>query len=193
MQTKYCNKCGIGKELEAYSTDKRAKDGRQSTCRECTRAYQREKYAIDPEYKARRVAKGKRIYGRKALDPEWMEKERQRKYPLSRAYWEANKDKMRADRLAWGKANRAKLRAILQKYRAAKIQRTPPWLTTDDFWMIEEAHRLAVDRTKLTGFAWHVDHVVPLQGDLVSGLHVPWNLQVIPAADNVRKNNKFEV
>lgn len=190
---KQCNKCGQEKGLEEFSTDKRAKDGRQSTCRECTRAYQRAKYENDPEYKARRVAKGKRVYDRKAQDPEWMEKERQRKYPLSRAYWEANKDKMREDRRAWGRANRAKLRAILQKYRAAKIQRTPPWLTKDDFWMIEEAHHLAVLRTKLTGVDWHVDHIAPLQGELISGLHVPWNLQVIPAAENVRKSNKFEV
>jgi hypothetical protein len=50
------------------------------------------------------------------------------------------------------------------KRRAAKIQRTPAWLTEDDHWIIEEAYELATLRTKLFGFPWHVDHIIPLQG-----------------------------
>ena len=73
------------------------------------------------------------------------------------------------------------------------MQRTPKWLTEDDHWMIEQTYKFAALRTKMFGFAWHVDHIVPLQGKLVSGLHVPWNLQVIPAAENISKNNNFEV
>ena len=56
--------------------------------------------------------------------------------------------------------------------------------------IIEEAYELAGKRTELFGFSWHVDHTLPLQGRTVSGLHVPTNLQVIPAVDNIRKGNR---
>jgi len=79
------------------------------------------------------------------------------------------------------------------KRRAARIQRIPKWLTKDDLWLIKEAYELAALRTKIFGFKWHVDHIIPLQGKTVSGLHMIENLQVIPEKHNLSKHNKFEV
>lgn len=79
------------------------------------------------------------------------------------------------------------------KRRAAKIQRTPKWLTEDDLWMIAEIYDLAERRSIVTRIAWHVDHIIPLQGKLVSGLHVPSNLQVIIGSENRRKHNSWSI
>lgn len=94
-------------------------------------------------------------------------------------------------KMAYKKANPGKVLAHTAKRRAAKMQRTPAWLTDDDFWMMEQAYELAVLRTKMFGFSWHVDHIIPMQGKYISGLHVPYNLQVIPGAENISKANKY--
>jgi 5-methylcytosine-specific restriction endonuclease McrA len=86
--------------------------------------------------------------------------------------------------------NRPVINAAVARRKAAKLTRTPLWLTVDDYWMIEQAYELAQIRTKMFGFDWHVDHIIPLQGKTVSGLHVPWNLQVIPGVENMRKGNR---
>jgi len=91
----------------------------------------------------------------------------------------------------WKQENPGKVRANTIKRRLAKMHRTPAWLSPDDHWMIEQAYEIAALRTTMFGFSWHVDHTLPLQGELVSGFHVPTNLQVIPGVDNVRKANKY--
>ena len=71
-------------------------------------------------------------------------------------------------------------------------QAKPKWLNDDHQWMIEEIYELRDLRSKLTGVVHHVDHIVPLRGQNCCGLHVPWNLQVIPAVDNLSKSNSIE-
>jgi hypothetical protein len=120
-------------------------------------------------------------------NPEFVKKEAKKV-----AVWR-NKNPEKA-KLSWKKYldnNRAKIYAIGTKYRLSKMRRTPIWLTETEHWMIEQAYELAVLRTKITGFSWHVDHIIPLQGRLVSGLHTPYNLQVIPGKDNQQKSNYF--
>jgi hypothetical protein len=90
----------------------------------------------------------------------------------------------------WRKINAAKVNANCKKRRAMRGKATPHWLTEDDFWMIEQAYELAQLRTKMLGIKFHVDHILPIMGKTVCGLHVPSNLQVIPALQNYSKGNK---
>ena len=141
-------------------------------------------------------------------------KARQKSYLVAKkraadaAYRRDNRGKVFAGIAAWSKKNPEKVKQYAKKTkiknrgrvnadtvarRLAKTCRTPAWLTKDDCWIIQQAYELAAVRSKMFGFSWHVDHSIPLQGELVSGLHVPSNLQVIPWLDNVRKANKFEV
>lgn len=124
--------------------------------------------------KAERQLEKLRSYYKLKQDVDWLEKRRVK----------INK---------WKQDNPHKVRADTVKRRTAKMKRTPAWLTEDDLWLIEQAYELAALRTKLFGFSWHVDHVIPLQGTVVSGLHVPTNLQVIPWIQNVSKANKYSV
>jgi hypothetical protein len=77
------------------------------------------------------------------------------------------------------------------KRRAAKLQRTPKWLTKDDCQLIEAKYAMAKWLGEVVGMPYHVDHIIPLQGDSVSGLHVPNNLCVLLGADNLSKSNKW--
>lgn len=124
----------------------------------------------------------------------------------SKRYYETNKDEANRKRKIryannkgvaaesdrrYSQANLEKKRAWTAKRRAAKLQRTPPWIDREDLKLINSIYAEARLLEEITGEKHHVDHIVPLQGELVSGLHVPWNLQILTAEQNISKGNKF--
>lgn len=108
--------------------------------------------------------------------------------PVTRAAWlKANAERVREIKRDWKRKNPEWVRAqAINRTRQLK-NATPPWLSAsqlDDIVAIyTEAKRL--------GPGWHVDHIVPLKGDTVCGLHVPWNLRVIPASENLSKGARL--
>ena len=101
-----------------------------------------------------------------------------------------NRDKERPAIRKWKQKNKGKVNSYTAKRHAAKMQRTPPWA---DLKEIQLVYRQAASLSKLLGRDIHVDHVIPMQGKLVSGLHIPENMQLLFAEDNVSKSNTYEV
>jgi 5-methylcytosine-specific restriction endonuclease McrA len=118
-------------------------------------------------------------------------KHREKRVATSKAYYENNKDKIKASRKRYRQSSegKAKINARNNKRKAQKLQATPKWLTEEHFKQIEQFYIAAKD------LRWedemHVDHIVPLNGVTISGLHVPWNLQLLTKEENLRKGNKF--
>ena len=88
----------------------------------------------------------------------------------------------------WRKENPDRLTVHVATRKAKKLSATPSWANLD---AIKEIYKLAQALTQITGVRYSVDHIIPLQGKLVSGLHVENNLQVMPLNENCRKSNKF--
>lgn len=86
--------------------------------------------------------------------------------------------------------NKAKRCAQQCKRQAIKLQATPKWMTKQHFDQIEIFYDAAAKLSKEFGIPMEVDHIMPLRGKDGCGLHVPWNLQVIPKKDNMRKGNR---
>lgn len=104
-----------------------------------------------------------------------------------RTWRAANPDKKQT--IEHGRINRAKnkdkRRLHQANRRAAKLNATPSWLTEDHAEEIKDIY------TEASGFSLTVDHIIPLKGELVCGLHVPWNLQLLTRSENSAKGNRI--
>ena len=105
----------------------------------------------------------------------------------------ANKEKESIRKKLYRSKNKHIINANAAKRRASKLFRTPKWLTEIDISRIKSIYNQAILLTKLNNELWVVDHIIPLQGKLVSGLHIPNNLQLMRARDNESKQHKYEI
>jgi hypothetical protein len=191
MDTKQCTKCKETLSIGAFDKNRKAADGHQAQCKACRKkhakankehiaAYQKE---YNKSNKARLAAYRK----------EYKKVNKEKALAYDKERYQNNKERMRAQMYEYKKANPDKFIALKAKRRAAKLQRTPKWLTKEDYAQINFYYAEAKRLEKENGAKYHVDHIIPMQGDLVSGLHVPSNLQVITAEENLAKGNTFVV
>lgn len=121
---------------------------------------------------------------------EYYEKNKEKILENKRRYNEENKDKV----LAWKKSEYEKnkedyiFRANKRKYR--KYNATPSWLSEGDWLQIEDIYSRARELSASSNENYDVDHIIPIQGKNVCGLHVPWNLQILERKQNRQKSNK---
>lgn len=178
MTEKVCSCCLTSKTLENFSKHKRNNDGYQNNCKSCVSAYKKSYYARNKES----ILQTRKHYYDDNKDKV---AENVKEYQLK------NKCKISDYQAQYRINNKAKLNALRRKYEMAKTQATPKSLIDEDFVKISEFYKEA-ELLSSQGDKFHVDHIVPIQGKIVCGLHVPWNLRVICSKQNLAKSNKLD-
>ena len=177
---KKCKRCKTQLPKTNFSENLSRRDKLNSVCDECSPFYAR-KARDHPDRVAYRIAQAKA----------WQEANPERTKETAARYRDRRRDLISRQHKKWRDANPDKRGAMASRQRATKIKRTPKWLTEDDQKWIAWHYGHSKVMEQLTGIKHHVDHIHPLQGETVCGLHVPWNLQVITARENLQKSNKF--
>ena len=120
-----------------------------------------------------------------------------------RKYYEANKENVIAraqarpdeDKRRYKKTHKVNNPDMYKEMTSLRRRRfrdaTPKWLTENQRMEIRLKYRLAIELSRATGERHAVDHIIPLHGESVCGLHVPWNLQVLTQKDNLTKYNRM--
>ncbi len=117
---------------------------------------------------------------------EWRKHNRNKAIQACKNWYQLNKDHASSYSKKWRKENAGKVANQISKRRAAVLHRTPSWLTNED-WKIIELFYECCPKTCV------VDHIIPLQGENISGLHVPQNLQWLTEQQNAVKSNKYSL
>jgi len=162
--------------------------------------YEENKDRLSVEAKAKRLENLEHI---KSKSREYYYKHREERLAKCKEYVKANRDKVLERNRIYNIKNADKVKARRKEYyertkvahfaytklRAClKMDRVPSWADKDK---IKEIYREARYLTDTTGEQHHVDHIIPLQGKNVCGLHVENNLRVVTAKENLSKNNKL--
>lgn len=201
---KICTKCLLPRSLAAFSARKASPDGLSPKCKQCAKAYDKLWSAANPDKtRANQVRwRSANPDKKRAQDATWRAAN-QEKVKASQVAWrKANPGKASARASDWNKSNPEKRKTISAKYSAAnpeksaasvrlrnarKLHATPSWA---DLARIKCYYAVAAMLNREGLQKWEVDHIVPLRGKNVCGLHISHNLQLLTARENQSKGNK---
>lgn len=208
MTNKVCYVCKVEKPLEEFVKNKAQKDGHHNACRPCKKVSDK----LYRDNNKEKVSAGKRkCYLEKRehyyeKTKEWVKNNPEARKRIVSTHYSKNQEAIlekqsvyRSENRelcnsrikSWSERNPDKLRAKDARRRSQELKAQPVWLSDKQKQEIDDIYKLARDCELVSGEKYHVDHIVPLQGKVVCGLHVPWNLQVLPASVNIGKSNKF--
>lgn len=197
-----CRACLIAKSAEDFNRDSSRKSGRCNCCKECRKNYNALKSTRIAKslYNREYAAKNKDVLAEKyseyyknnkeridAVKNAWKAKNKEKCAGYTRATYFKDKNPSRRAAAAYKKRHPDRHCAAQGARRARKLQASPSWA---DDGKIKEIYREAGEMGKEMGIIHHVDHIVPLQGMLVCGLHVESNLQILTAHENQVKSNR---
>lgn len=175
---KFCGKCKETKSLQDFCKNKTKKDGLADWCKSCNKTYHK---VYNKTYNVTEDQKQYRRDYNKTKKAKAAQKLRRK----TTTYRDNQK------RYRQSINGRAVKKAEWARRHATKLQRTPSWLTQFDLDYMKSIYLQATELEKIDGIKRHVDHLIPLQGDEVSGLHVPYNLQILTEEENLKKSNKL--
>jgi len=132
------------------------------------------------EYYVKRYVENKEKYKEQAAN-----RPKEKIKAKNQKWYQKNRDLAIQKNTEYARNNTGKVNAKAAKYRAAKLKATPKWLSKEQFRQIEDIYKSCPK-------GYEVDHIVPLQGKEVKGLHVPWNLQHLTVTENSSKSNKVK-
>lgn len=188
MVSRICKICEEDKPFNEFPKgNPRSKDGIKPLCKLCY-AKTRKSRAGCPKQREHT----KKYYQENKVDILAKQKNPRRKAKNAERYLR-DKERIRRHHEEYRKTPRGRmLRAAAEnRRRSSKLKATPSWLSTAYLKEVEYMYWLCSDLNMVTECRYHVDHIVPLKGKTVCGLHVPWNLQVLPEDINLKKNNKL--
>lgn len=179
MNTKICSRCGIEKELSEFHRAITCKDGYSTYCEQC---YHKQIIAYGIKYRSEHRDQIKIRHVKRYIEHCDEIKARCAKYRSN------HRDQMKTYLIKYYDSHRDYWREYVARRRAVKLNATPPWVDRKE---LQKIYAEAAKRRR-AGENVHVDHIVPLRGKNVCGLHVPWNLQIIPAHENLSKHNSYK-
>ena len=173
-------------DKESY--DRFFEANKEKTLQKCKDRWIKNKEQYCAQYKEYREANKERI-AKKNKEHYFENKEHYSKY--KKRYYQQNKEYIKQYSKEYTKTNPHIRNAAKSRRRAFKINATPIWHYREKV-LISALYKAASYLKQLTGNIYHVDHIIPLNNELVCGLHCLDNLQILLAEDNLSKGNKFD-
>ena len=190
---KTCSICKEPKALSEFQKRSDSRDGLTGKCKACIQKtdalWVQKNKERDRAHKAKWRANNKERHS--AYNSKWQKNNPEKRRAKYKRWRENNLEAARENFRKWARENPV-LAAMNSKRRGYKVSvATPEWLSSIQIAQMSAYYEVAKAASMQTGCAHHVDHIVPLQGKNVSGLNVPWNLQVMMALANQSKGNKL--